>query len=178
MTVAKGITSAYVPLSGVVVSEKVWSVISGDAAGVFQHGYTYSSHPLAAAAALANLDLIERDGLIEQAAARGEVMRTALKDAFGDHPLVGDVRGMGLVAAVEFVADRDPMTPFAPELGVSARITKAALDRGIITRALPQADTISFSPPFVVTEEEIGAIVAGTRAALDQVADELVRERA
>lgn len=178
MTVAKGITSAYVPLSGVVVSEKVWSVISGDAAGVFQHGYTYSSHPLAAAAALANLELIERDGLIEQAAARGEVMRTALKDAFGDHPLVGDVRGMGLVAAVEFVADRDPMTPFAPELGVSARITKAALDRGIITRALPQADTISFSPPFVVTEEEIGAIVAGTRAALDQVADELVRERA
>lgn len=177
MTVAKGITSAYVPLSGCIVSSKVWDVVSGDAAGVFQHGYTYSAHPIAAAAALANLALIERDGLIEQASARGEFMRAALKDAFADHPLVGEVRGMGLVAAVEFVADRDPMTRFDPALTIGARITRASLERGIITRALPAADSIAFSPPFVVSEDEIGAMVEGTRAALDQVADELVRER-
>lgn len=178
MTVAKGITSAYVPLSGCIVSGRVWDVISGDAAGVFQHGYTYSAHPMAAAAALANLALIERDGLIEQAASRGEYMRGALRDAFADHPLVGEVRGMGMVAAVEFVADRDPMTRFDPALTIGARITRAALDRGIITRALPAADSIAFSPPFVTTEEEIGEMVSGARAALDQVADELVRERA
>lgn len=177
VTVAKGITSAYVPLSGVIVSDKVWEVLSNDPAGVFQHGYTYSAHPLAAAAALANLEIVERDGLIGAVQERGDQLRAALREAFADHPNVGEVRGMGLVAAVEFVADRDPMTAFDPALKVAARITRASLDRGVVTRALPAADTISFSPPFVVTEEEIGEMVAGTRAALDQVADELVRER-
>lgn len=177
MTVAKGITSAYIPLSGCIVSDEIWKVLSSDAAGVFQHGYTYSAHPLAAAAALANLEVVERDGLIPQAAARGELLRSSLREAFADHPNVGEVRGMGLVAAVEFVADREPMTRFDPSLTVGARVTRASLDRGIVTRALPASDSISFSPPFVVTEEEIGEIVAGTRAALDQVVDELVRER-
>ena len=177
VTVAKGITSAYVPLSGVIVSDEVWEVLSNDPAGVFQHGYTYSAHPLAAAAALANLEIVERDGLIDAVQERGDQLRSALREAFADHPNVGEVRGMGLVAAVEFVADRDPMTAFDPALKVAARITRASLDRGVITRALPAADTISFSPPFVVTEEEIGEMVAGTREALDQVADELVRER-
>jgi L-2,4-diaminobutyrate transaminase len=178
VTVAKGITSAYVPLSGCIISDAVWQVIAGSESGIFQHGYTYSSHPLAAAAALANLELVEREGLIDQAARRGELLRSALRDAFGDHPLVGEVRGKGLVAAVEFVAKRDPATAFDPSLRVGARITAASLKRGIVTRALPAADTISFSPPFVVTEDEIGDIVAGTRAALDEVADELTRERA
>lgn len=178
MTVAKGITSAYVPLSACIVSEKVWrTIVEGGAKyGVFGHGYTYSAHPLAAAAALANLDIIEADGLIPQAAARGRFLHERLQAAFADHPLVGEIRGTGLVGAVEFVASRDPMTAFDPSLKVAGRIVKAALARGLITRALPNADTISFSPPFVISEEETASMVDRARAAVDQVADELERE--
>ena len=174
MTIAKGVTSAYVPLSGCVVSERVWEVLSGDG-GVFQHGYTYSSHPLAAAAALANLEVVERDGLVAQAAARGERLRARLNEAFGDHPLVGEVRGIGLVAAVEFVASKGEDGPvrFDPSLAVGARVTRAALERGLITRALPAADTISFSPPFTITEAEVDRAVELAREALDAVAREL-----
>ena len=91
ITVAKGITSAYVPLSAVMVSEKVWRVLvaGGEKLGVFGHGYTYTAHPLAAAAALANLKIIEDDRLVERAAARGELLHERLRDAFADHPLVG-----------------------------------------------------------------------------------------
>jgi L-2,4-diaminobutyrate transaminase len=177
MTVAKGITSAYVPLSGVIVSEKVWrAIVDGSGATTFGHGYTYSSHPLAAAAALANLDLIERDGLVAQAGARGTYLLRRLREAVGDHPLVGEVRGLGLMAAVEFVAEREPAKAFDPSLRVGARITRACLERGVITRALPAADTISFSPPFVISEEEIDTIADVVQASLDAVAHELARE--
>lgn len=178
ITIAKGVTSAYVPLSGTIVSERVWKVLADGPEGVFQHGYTYSAHPLGAAAALANLRLVEEEGLIERAERQGETLRALLRDAFADHPLVGEVRGAGLMAAVEFVAERDPAVRFDPALQVAPRIVRASLDRGIITRALPAADTISFSPPFVVTDEELADMVAGTRAALEQVAGELTRERA
>ncbi|MFO0335768.1 MAG: aminotransferase class III-fold pyridoxal phosphate-dependent enzyme, partial [Pseudomonadota bacterium] len=110
ITVAKGLTSAYFPLSGVLVSENVWSVLKEGGAkyGPFGHGYTYSSHPIGAAVALANLDLLEREDLIGQAGRRGLHLHRRLREAFDDHPLVGEVRGQGLIAAVEFVARRDP----------------------------------------------------------------------
>lgn len=178
MTIAKGVTSAYVPLSGCVVSDRVWEVLAGDG-GAFQHGYTYSAHPLAAAAALANLDIVENDGLVEQAARRGERLRAGLQEAFADHELVGEIRGIGLVAALEFVAERgERPVRFDPALTVGARITRACLERGMITRALPAAETISFSPPFVVSEAEIDTIVTVAREAVDQVADELARAKA
>lgn len=178
ISVAKGITSAYVPLSGCMVSEKVWrTIVDGQATlGVFGHGYTYSAHPLAAAAALANLDIIEKDGLVEQAGRRGAFMHERLAEAFADHPLVGDIRGHGLVGAVEFVAAKEPATRFEPSLKIAGRIVKAALAEGLITRALPHADTISFSPPFVISEDEIALMVSRARTAVDRVADELVRE--
>ena len=152
ITVAKGMTSAYVPLSGVLVSEKVWRVlVDGTGTGAFGHGYTYTSHPIAAAAAMANLDLIEREGLVAQAGIRGAYLQERLREAVADHPLVGEVRGLGLMAAVEFVASKDPLRAFDPGLKVGARVTRACLERGVITRALPAADTISFAPPFVIT---------------------------
>jgi L-2,4-diaminobutyrate transaminase len=177
ITVAKGITSAYVPLSASLVSEKVWSVIEqgGDQYGVFGHGYTYSANPLAAATALTNLDIIERENLVNRAATIGSYMQERLRESFADHPLVGEVRGHGLIGAVEFVANKDPMTRFDPALGVGVRVTRATRDRGVITRALPAADTIAFSPPFIVTESEIDEMVGTARAALDQVAKELAR---
>lgn len=174
ITVAKGITSAYVPLSAVLVSEKVWQVLLEGSAkyGSFGHGYTYSAHPLAAAAAMTNLDIIERDGLIGRVAENGRLLHELLHDAFADHPNVGEIRGRGLMAAVEFVDSREPLRPFAPQGAFAAAVTRGALAEGVITRALPAADTVSFSPPFVTTPDELSRMVAGVRRGLDSAVAE------
>jgi L-2,4-diaminobutyrate transaminase len=165
ITVAKGVTSAYVPLSASLVSEKVWrTIVSG------------SGHPVAAAAALANLKLIEDENLVAQAGARGDVMHKHLRAAFTDHPAVGDVRGFGLIGAVEFVAERNPAKRFDPALKVGVRVAKAALANGLITRGLPDGDSIAFSPPFVISEDEIAEMVRRARSAVDQVFGELKAE--
>ncbi len=175
VTVAKGITSAYVPLSGCLVSEKVWSVLveGSSKLGPFGHGYTYTAHPLAAAAGLANLEVIESDGLIEQAAARGAHLHKRLHEAFGGHPIVGEIRGRGYIAAVEFLAENDPPKKFDPAQRVGMRVYRRALELGLISRALPLSDTIAFSPPFVATEAELDEMVAIARRAADDVASEL-----
>jgi L-2,4-diaminobutyrate transaminase len=178
MTLAKGITSGYVPMSASLVSERVWEVLSqgSDRYGVFGHGYTYTAHPVAAAAALANLAILDREGLVEQAAKRGAYLRDRLVERFGDHPMVGEVRGEGHIAAVELVRSRSPLKPFDSSLRVGARLARASRSHGVITRALPAADTIAFSPPFVVTETELDEMVEGTRRALDDVVADLARE--
>ena len=177
ITVAKGLTSGYVPLSGSIVSERVWRVlVEGSEEGPFGHGYTYSAHPLAAAVAMANLDLIEGEGLLEQAVERGALLHALLRELLADHPLVGEVRGTGLLAALEFVAAKDPATPFDPALKVGARVARRCLEHGLITRALPAADTISFSPPFVITEDEVAELARIARLAADEVAVELRSE--
>ncbi|MBD8023293.1 aminotransferase [Microbacterium gallinarum] len=175
MTVAKGITSAYVPLSAVLVSDKVWQVLLDGSAkyGSFGHGYTYSAHPLAAAAAMTNLDIIERDGLVDRVAENGKLLHELLHTAFADHPNVGEIRGRGLMAAVEFVESREPLRPFAQQGAFAGAVTRAALENGVITRALPAADTVSFSPPFVTTPDELERMVAGVRAGLDHAVGEL-----
>ena len=172
MTVAKGITSAYVPLSACLVSAPVWEVISAGSEkfGLFSHGYTYSAHPLAASAALTNLDIIERDGLMAQAASRGDHLARRLDATFGSHPLVAEVRGYGLLGAVEFAPVADHLTNFDPLGSFSAAVVARSRELGVITRALPASDTVSFSPPFVVTEDELDAMVAGIRQAVDDVA--------
>lgn len=175
VTVAKGITSAYFPLSACVVSERVWRVLADESGErAFGHGYTYTSHPLAAACALANLALIERDDLVSQAGERGKYLNTQLRAAFQDHPMVGEVRGHGLIAAVEFTAGAGPTRLFDPVGKVAARVDAECLERGVITRALPDSDTISFSPPFVITETEIDEIVAVAREAADVVAADIL----
>ena len=175
MTIAKGVTSAYFPLSGVMVSEPVWrTIVDGEKKfGPFGHGYTYSAHPIGAAVALANLDLIENEGLVDAAAARGKHLHARLQDAFADHPLVGEIRGQGLVGAVEFVAKKDPPEAFDPAHKVAIRIAGKALENGVITRALPAADTVSFSPPLTITDAELDMLVDGVRDATDAVLAEL-----
>jgi L-2,4-diaminobutyrate transaminase len=171
ITVAKGVTSAYVPLSACIVSEQVWDTLASgsDRYGVFQHGYTYSAHPLAAATAMINLDIIERDGLVAQAKSRGDYLNDRLRAAFADHPLVAEVRGYGLLGAVEFAASTNPLTPFEPLGSVAAAVVKRTRELGVISRALPASDSMSFSPPFVVTEAELDRMVAAARQALDDV---------
>lgn len=179
ITVAKGVTSAYFPLSGCMVSEKVWRTIvdeGGAKYGVFGHGYTYSAHPIGAAVGMANLDLLENERMVAGAEARGRHLHARLHAAFADHPLVGDVRGLGLIGAVEFVARKDPALAFDPKLTVAARIVKAALAKGVVSRALPNADTIAFSPPLIISEREIDTLVDGMRAATDVVMSELIKE--
>jgi L-2,4-diaminobutyrate transaminase len=160
------------------VSEQVWETLceAGSKFGAFGHGYTYSSHPIGAAVALANLDLLDRDNLVDQAGMRGAHLHRKLQEAFRDHPLVGEIRGQGLIGAVEFVASRRPPEPFAPALKVGPRIAEAARARGLITRALPLADTIAFSPPFVITEKDIDWAVGMAREAVDEVAATLRKE--
>ena len=182
MTVAKGITSGYAPLSACIVSEKVWQVIANEGAakfGPFGHGYTYTAHPVMAAAGLANLALMEREDLVARADAMGTVLQRALADTFGDMPIAAEIRGLGLVGAVEFAKPtQDGWTRFDPSQTVAPRIARAALEAGLIVRALPNSDAISFSPPFIIDEEQIGFAVTTLRQAADQVLEALRSDKA
>ena len=108
ITIAKGVTSAYLPLSGVIVGEQVWKVLEQgtDTLGAIGHGWTYSGHPICAAAANANLDIVDRENLTRNARETGAYFLRRLHETFDDHPMVGEVRGVGLLAALEFVADK------------------------------------------------------------------------
>jgi L-2,4-diaminobutyrate transaminase len=177
VTVAKGLTSAYFPLSGAIVGEKVYRVLEegADRVGAFSHGYTYSGHPIGAAAANAVLDIVERENLPGNARTVGAYFQEQLKAKFAQLPIVGEVRGVGLMGAIEFVADREKKVRFAPGLSVGARVSKAARNLGLIARAMPHGDILGFAPPLVTTKEEIDEIVAIAEAAVRTVMDELVQ---
>jgi L-2,4-diaminobutyrate transaminase len=172
VTVAKGLTSAYAPLSGVIVGEKVWDVIARGSRelGPMGHGWTYSGHPVCAAAALANLDILERENITTNAAQVGAYLQKALRRTFDQHPLVGEVRGVGMLAALEFMKDGASRTPFDPALKVGAQVSAACLERGLIARAMPHGDILGFAPPLVTTRNEVDEIVAIAKDAVDAVA--------
>lgn len=178
ITIAKGLTSAYQPLSGVIVGDRVWRVLEQGTGelGPIGHGWTYSGHALGCAAGLANLAIIEREGLTANAAETGAYLQQRMAETFADHPIVGDVRGVGMLAALEFSADPARRTHFDPALKVGPRLSAAALERDLITRAMPQGDILGFAPALVTTRAEVDEIVARTLAAVDQVTDELTRE--
>lgn len=177
VTVAKGLTSGYVPLSGAIVSEKIFQVMEdgADRVGSFSHGYTYSGHPIAAAAANAVLDICEAEDLTAHARTAGAYMQQQMAAAFAQLDIVGEVRGVGMMSALEFVADRERKTRFDPSLKVAARISQAARERGLIARAMPHGDILGFAPPLVMTESEIDEMIAIASAAVRQVMDELAR---
>ena len=172
ITIAKGLTSAYAPLSGSIVSERLWRVLEqgSDELGVLGHGWTYSAHPLCAAAAVANLNLIDSLGLVDNARDTGAYLQASLHKAFDDHPLVGDVRGEGLLAALEFARDKESRTLFDPALKVGPQVAAAAAERGLIARAMPQGDILGFAPPLCITPGEVDRLVELTRGAVDAVA--------
>ncbi len=176
ITTAKGLTSAYAPLSAVIVGEKVWDVIEGASArdGAMGHGWTYSGHPICAAAALANLTILERENIAGNAAEVGAYLNAQLRQTFDDHPLVGEVRGVGMLAALEFMADREARTPFEPALKVGARVSAACLERGMIARAMPHGDILGFAPPLVLTQREADQVIEIARSAVDAVAAEVL----
>ncbi|PZU24665.1 MAG: hypothetical protein DI589_04130 [Shinella sp.] len=171
ITIAKGLTSAYAPLSGSIVSEKMWNVLveGSDRLGPIGHGWTYSAHPICAAAGIANLELIDELALVDNARVTGAWFRAALDQALGDHIHVGDVRGEGLMAAVELVEDRDDRRFFDPARKVGPAVVAAMLEQGVIARAMPQGDIIGFAPPLCLSREEADQIVAATLHAIRQV---------
>ena len=178
ITIAKGLTSAYAPLSGVILGERVYRAMEAGAAkaGVFPHGYTYSGHPISVAAANANLDILEREDLAGNAAAVGAYMLDGLHAAFDGLAITGEVRGVGLMLAVEFVADPATKKRLDPSLTVAYRISKLAREKGLITRAMPQSEALGFAPPLVLTRGDADQIVDISAAATRQVIDELSRE--
>jgi len=160
MSCAKGLTSGYFPLSAAIVSEEIGSVLqSGPSGGLFAHGYTYSGHPVGAAVALANLDLIESEGLVENAERVGAQLQARLHAAFDAHPNVGEVRGEGLVAAVEFVEDRSARRPFGADVGIHKQVSAEAAERGLLVRALPGCEAVAFSPPLCIKAGEVDEMV-------------------
>jgi L-2,4-diaminobutyrate transaminase len=171
ITIAKGLTSAYAPLSGSIVSEKVWKVLEQgtDELGPIGHGWTYSAHPIGAAAGIANLKLIDSLGLVENAGATGAYLKAELTKALGGHPHVGEVRGEGLLCAVEFVEDRETRSFFDPGQGVGGKLAAALAERGVIARAMPQGDILGFAPPLCLTRGEADEIVARTTEAVEAV---------
>ena len=171
ITIAKGLTSAYAPLSGSIVSDRMWKVLEQgtDENGPIGHGWTYSAHPICAAAGVANLKLIDDLNLVRNAAEVGGYLNASMKEALGDHPNVGDIRGEGLLCAVEYVADKADATPLDPAAKVGAAISAAMLERGVIARAMPQGDITGFAPPFCITRAEVDTVVAATADAVKTV---------
>tara|TARA_R110002020_G_scaffold171393_3_gene361415 strand:- start:502 stop:1173 length:672 start_codon:yes stop_codon:yes gene_type:complete len=171
ITVAKGLTSGYAPLGAVLMADHVYQVIA-DGAGeaLIGHGYTYSGHPVSAAVGLAVLRLYEEGGLLENGRKAGARLMAGL-NGLADHPLVGDVRGRGMLAAIELVTDKAAKTPLPAAAEASRRIFDRAYRAGLIVRAFGNG-AIGFAPPLCCTLEEIDEMIARTRRVLDETLDD------
>jgi L-2,4-diaminobutyrate transaminase len=175
MTFAKGVTSGYQPLSGCILANRVWEeMLANMGPGqVFGHGFTYSAHPIAAAAGLANLDIMEREDLIGNADRVGAYFQKKLAFEIASHPLVGEVRGSGLIAGVELSADKKSKRPFAPTVGAARLANNHCFKNGLLSRPLLNSDILGFSPPLIITEPEVDELVRRLRVALDGALAEL-----
>jgi L-2,4-diaminobutyrate transaminase len=154
MSFAKGLTSAYFPMSAVAVADHVWQVLADGTpeVGVFGHGFTYSGHPVGAAVGLANLEIMEEENLVSNSAKIGPYLKQSLVGRLGGHPNIGQIRGEGLMIGVEYCAGRNSKE--APEMSPPAhkQVAMAAQERGLLTRALPFLPVNSFSPPLTFTK--------------------------
>jgi adenosylmethionine-8-amino-7-oxononanoate aminotransferase len=164
ITVAKGLGAGYQPIAATLASQRVVDAIAAGS-GMLANGHTYMGHPVSCAAALAVLRAIENENLLEAVRQRGAELRAALDARFGQHPHVGDVRGIGLFQAIELVADRQSKAPFPRSARVAETIKRMALDEGMICYPSAGAadgisgDHVVIAPPYIVTSEEVAEIV-------------------
>ncbi|MDP3341927.1 aspartate aminotransferase family protein [Frigidibacter sp.] len=175
MTVSKQITSSYMPLAAVLFTEEIYNAIADNShkIGTFGHGYTASGHPVAAAVALENIAILEERDLMNAANRLGPRLQAGLRQ-YADHPLVGEVRGAGLIAGIELVADKATKAPFTPIGRVGAQAAVFGHAEGLIFRAV--GDTLALCPPLIVTEADIDQIVEKMGRALDRTAEWLAAQ--
>jgi L-2,4-diaminobutyrate transaminase len=169
VTIAKGLSSAYLPISGSIIGERVWSVLEEgtEKHGALGHGWTYSGHTLCATAALANIQLIKERNILEHVQEVGPYWLSRMKAELEGHAVVGEVRGVGILSAVELMRDPEARVPFEPELQVGVRAAAALLENGVIGRPMPHADTLGYAPPLIITKQEVDVIVDATAKAVD-----------
>ena len=167
MSLAKALSSAYQPISAVLIPEFMYEPFmeAGDAFGMFGHGFTYTGHPVCAAVALRNLELMEERDIFAHAAAVSVSFQERL-ERLAEHPLVGDVRGLGLIGAAELAADKDVKRPFPASLHVGERCTERCAANGLISRNL--GDTMALCPPLIITEDQVDELFTKLTRALDE----------
>jgi len=163
---AKAITSGYFPLGGVGINDRLAQAFDS-AQTIWMHAYTYSAHPVGCAVALATLDIIEREKFPAQAAEKGAYFLDRLRGALAGHPHVGDVRGLGLMAAVEYVRDKQTKEEFPAEEKIGHRVHVAAQERGLFSRL--RGDVFCLAPPIITSEKQLDQIVEIMRGATEAV---------
>jgi putrescine---pyruvate transaminase len=166
ITFAKAITSGYFPLGGIGVNDRIAEVFDV-AENVWMHAYTYSAHPVGCAVALANLEIVQREDFVAQAREKGAYLLRSLRQALADHPHVGEVRGLGLMCAIEYVKDKGTREEFKPEEKVGARVHTAAQERGLFSRM--RGDVFCIAPPIVTSQPQLDRITEILKSATDAV---------
>lgn len=172
LTIAKGLGAGYQPIGATLVSDRIYRTIV-DGSGFFQHGHTYLGHATACAAALEVQRVIAEEKLLDNVKARGEQLRASLREHYGAHPHVGDVRGRGLFVGVELVRDRDTKATFDPALKLHAAVKREAMQRGLMVYPMGgtidgvHGDHILVAPPFICTAQQIDTIVERLSGAID-----------
>ena len=177
VSVAKALSSGYLPIAAVMIPEILYEALLTESRkiGTFGHGFTYSGHPVAAAVALKTLEIYTRDRVVEAAAAKAPQFQARLR-GLGEHPLIGEARGMGLIGGIEIVADKRARRPFEPTCGLGARCVRFAEENGLIVRSVA-GDVVSICPPLVITPQEIDELFDCLGRALDQTLDWAKREK-
>ncbi|MBI4336759.1 MAG: aspartate aminotransferase family protein [Chloroflexi bacterium] len=171
MTVAKGLTSGYLPIGAAIVSKRVADSFVGNEKVMFRHLITFGGHPVSAAAALKNIEILEQEKLVQNSATMGEYLLEQLQDIKERHPIVGDARGRGLLACLELVKDRGTREHWPAEAALGKRLTQKFIDRGLMLR--PPGDSISLSPPLCINRSEIDEICHVMDRSLGELEQEL-----
>lgn len=169
MMMAKGITSGYIPMGAVGISEKIYMPIRKH--GIFMHGYTYSGHPVACAVALKNIEIVERESLVENARVKGELLRSRIRDL--GLPCIGEVRGLGLMNAVQLIQNTENKTMFNSAIGFAKRVSEIAWENGLALRPL-MGDGLQLSPPLIITEADIIELVDKLGRSIEQAHREIL----
>jgi len=162
MTMAKGLASGYIPMGATVVRQHVADAFVGSAGAAFRHVITFGGHPVAAAAALKNIEIMEREGMVENSATMGRYLLDGLNELKTKHKIIGDARGLGLMCALEFVKDRETKAYFPPEVGLGAKLTEGFAAKGVLLRG---GDVLNIMPPLCITRGEVDELVS----VMDQV---------
>jgi 4-aminobutyrate--pyruvate transaminase len=178
LTCAKALSSSYLPISAVMVNDRVFQGLAKESheIGTFGHGYTYSGHPVPAAVAIETLKIYDEMNMGEHIADVGPHLQSQLRSRFAGHELVGEVRGLGLIAAVELVANKETHANFEASAKIGARMTKLCEANGVIARSLP-GDVIAFSPPLIISKAEIDEMLDRMSRALDELTVQVRREK-